>query len=591
MYQNRLALELKRIGYEIEYGKDLAVEIKGYSKEYIEAESQRNRLIQQEKVRRNQFGRRADQLIVRDTRERKQNLSPEQIREAHRAKAADFGNQPERVIAASRERRGVEYSAKYRAEFAIEAIHFAKDKLSERTTVMVDQEIHKEALRYGRGHIGLEDVERAFEACQSEFREVTHWRQHSPGRKWTTPELIAKETAILEFMKQGRNALLPMAGEISKEEFRERFKPLTDSQKHFVWDIIHCSDQMIGVQGLAGTGKTRSLGVLRAFAEDYGYEVRGMAATSKAVEEMVDAGVEARTVQSFVSAAAKGKGIAKKPTAYFVDEATLCDVELCSSMLKYVRNGDRVFVIGDVRQQFSLGAGVVFAELQEAGMSTFRLWKIERQQTPEYLAIVKELAAGRISDALHMMERQGRIKVYEDRDERYRAIAQEVLHSPMKTLVVSPDNRSRVDIGMAIRSAKQEAGQVGPDVYRNRSLVSRDMTKVEVEFAAGYDVGNVILFSRENKTLGVRSGEYAQVVSVDRDKNKLRVLSERDGRVFEYNPSKAAAGVTVFEAIERPLAQGDRIQFTKKWSEYQHGKRGKPGKAIVHAVNRQMGDD
>ena len=43
---------------------------------------------------------------------------------------------------------------------------------------------------------------------------------------------------------------------------------------------------MVGVQGLAGTGKTRALATVQQFAERYGYEVRGIAATSGAVAEL-----------------------------------------------------------------------------------------------------------------------------------------------------------------------------------------------------------------------------------------------------------------------------------------------------------------
>jgi ATP-dependent exoDNAse (exonuclease V) alpha subunit len=49
-------------------------------------------------------------------------------------------------------------------------------------------------------------------------------------------------------------------------------------------------------------------------------------------------------------------------------------------------------VIGDIKQHCSVGAGRVFVELQEAGIETFRLSKIVRQQSEEYRKVVRNLA-------------------------------------------------------------------------------------------------------------------------------------------------------------------------------------------------------
>jgi hypothetical protein len=57
---------------------------------------------------------------------------------------------------------------------------------------------------------------------------------------------------------------------------------------------------MVGVQGLAGTGKTTALGVLRTFAEDYGFEVRGVAATGGASNALAAVGITSNTLAGFM---------------------------------------------------------------------------------------------------------------------------------------------------------------------------------------------------------------------------------------------------------------------------------------------------
>ncbi|MBV9085207.1 MAG: relaxase domain-containing protein [Acidobacteriaceae bacterium] len=162
VYQNRLAVGLKALGYELEYGKNLAIEIKGYTEEYRKAESPRRAEIQARKDELGHYGPQADQNITLSSRAAKLDLTSDQVRAMHLNHAEQFGKQPQWVVAAARGRECVTYSPKYRTEVAEDAVQFAKQRLSERTAVMEWHEIHRDALRFGRGYITLPDVEQAF---------------------------------------------------------------------------------------------------------------------------------------------------------------------------------------------------------------------------------------------------------------------------------------------------------------------------------------------------------------------------------------------------------------------------------------------
>jgi hypothetical protein len=223
---------------------------------------------------------------------------------------------------AARAQERVMDSAEYRAELADEAIQFARHRLSERTTVMEWHEIHRDALRFGRGYITLPDVEQAFARARDrgEFHRVEHWRNYAPESRYTTAELEAKEREILAWMANGRGRAGAIAGTITRDAFRDQFRDhLNDGQKWLVWNVIHSDDRMVGVQGLAGTGKTRAVATVEQFAEKYGYEVRGIAATSGAVAELRAVGIRSDTLAGF--ALSKEKQIL--PRTYLLDEASL----------------------------------------------------------------------------------------------------------------------------------------------------------------------------------------------------------------------------------------------------------------------------
>src|SRR5205809_6506613 len=105
VYRSELAHRLKELGYEIERGESGQPEIKGYSKEYLEASSPRCRQIEEHLAKENQRGAGAAQIAAHQTREEKLELSHQEMQGRHKAMAAQFGDQPERVVEAAQERR------------------------------------------------------------------------------------------------------------------------------------------------------------------------------------------------------------------------------------------------------------------------------------------------------------------------------------------------------------------------------------------------------------------------------------------------------------------------------------------------------
>jgi ATP-dependent exoDNAse (exonuclease V) alpha subunit len=71
---------------------------------------------------------------------------------------------------------------------------------------------------------------------------------------------------------------------------------------------------------------------------------------------------------------------------------------------------DRVLLIGDTRQHQGVEAGRPFEQMQEAGMRTAKLDEIVRRKDQALKSAVELLAAGQVSSALDVLQKQGRIK-------------------------------------------------------------------------------------------------------------------------------------------------------------------------------------
>jgi conjugative relaxase-like TrwC/TraI family protein len=83
----------------VERGQHGQPEIKGYTKEYLEASSPRRQQIVERLEEQGLRGAGAAQIAAHRTRDSKQPQSIEEVREQHQKLAAEHGNQPQRVMA------------------------------------------------------------------------------------------------------------------------------------------------------------------------------------------------------------------------------------------------------------------------------------------------------------------------------------------------------------------------------------------------------------------------------------------------------------------------------------------------------------
>ncbi|MGB9075489.1 MAG: AAA family ATPase, partial [Terracidiphilus sp.] len=305
--------------------------------------------------------------------------------------------------------------------------------------------------------------------------------------------------------------------------------------------------------------KTTTLAVIREGAVAEGYRVEGFAPTSRAAQNLAEAGMETSTLQRHLARGEQPDTGQKR--LYVLDESSLASTRQMYEFIERLQPKDRVLLVGDTRQHESVEAGRPFAQLQEAGMKTVKLDQILRQRDPELKEAVEQLARGEVRAAIDNLDGQRRVHEVSNREERIAAIAREYARSPEKTLVVSPDNRSRMEINQRIHGELQSRGVVSRDERAITTLVPRqEMTGADRTWAAQYQVNDILRYSRASRETGIGKGEYARVVSIEAEKNLLTV-TRADGSERTYDPRRQM-GVTVYREQERAFSQGDRIQFT-----------------------------
>jgi conjugative relaxase-like TrwC/TraI family protein len=564
VYQSELMYRLRNLGYEIERGKSGAPEIKGYTQEYLDASSPRSRQIREQLEKTGRAGAEAAEIAAHSTRDRKQNLTAEQVLDAHRKMAGEFGNQPEKVVAAAREQAQQRHVQPESNAHAREAVTFARQSVFEREAVVDERRILRDAMRRGMGETTYREIRSEFETRRAagDFQMVDS-PKYASGRRFTTPETIAAERANVEFMLGGRNAVEPiMSAELAQEQARSR-DFLNDAQRRVIEETLNSTDRVHGLQGRAGTGKTTVLQSIREGAEKSGYTVEGFAPTSRAAAQLREAGIDASTLQSFL---ARGEN---HPSAnpelrhlYMLDESSLASTRQMRAFLEKLKPQDRVLVIGDTSQHQAVDAGRPFEQMQQAGMRTSQLDQIMRQKDPELRHAVELLANNETEKGVALLSEQGRVTEIAGANERIAAIARDYAAQPENTIIVSPDNRSRRQINEAVRSELRRNGMLEADGHELRVLDHRsDMTGADRTWAARYNVGDVLHYHTGSKSEGIERNSFARVQEVDARANTLTVELE-NGASVTYDPRRLR-GVNVFTEAVREFSTGDRIQFTE----------------------------
>ena len=564
IYQSHLTYQLRTLGYEIEPGRSGAPEIKGYSQEYLDASSPRRQQIVEAVARSGFSGPEAAQIAAHNTRDGKQILSPTEVVAAHRQIAAEYGNQAEAVVAEAQSRhksKAHQTSLEERTRQASFALTFARDKGFEREAVLDERAIFVYAMRRGMGDMTYPEVRANFEArvASGEFRAVGG-SKHSAGRLFTTAGTIQAEKEIIRSVQEGQGKapqLMSIQDVIPLTEAREQ---LNSTQRKAIEQILTSRDQIQGLQGSAGSGKTSTLSAIRHGAEQNGYVVEGFAPTSRAAHQLREAGVSADTLQGFLAQARNSNDPSRKHL-YLIDESSLASTEQMRDFLRRIGPDDKVLLIGDVRQHQGVDAGKPFEQLQESGMRTALLDRIVRQKDPELLRAVEHLSKNEVEAGVRLLQNQGRVTEIPDADQRISTIAKSYADRPENTIIVSPDNASRRALNQAVRQELQAAGLLDTDNHSIPVLTPRsDMTGADRAWAARYETGDVLHYVRGSKEHGIEAGSYAQVVDVS-PKDNLLTVRRPDGVLATYDPSRLR-GISAYREIEREFSIGDRVQLT-----------------------------
>ncbi|MHC5916618.1 MAG: MobF family relaxase [Nostoc sp.] len=543
-YQSYLAAEVIKLGYEVEPRQHGQFEIKGFKEQDLEAFSKRRQQIIEAAGASTSWAER--EKIWDTTRQRKQKVTESELKSQWKEEAAALGInfslplEPNSNVQDSLEQRTIE-----------EALADAIAHCSERNVAFKQEDLEKFILSERL----FTDVT-AIEPLIKQHQELI--ALHGVQLQYTTLSAVKRELATIELMQLGQSKVNSICSREVIESQLEKTS-LNSGQRQAVSLAATTTDQFVAWQGVAGAGKTFALKEFNVIALGLGYTVKGFAPSSMAAKVLSEElGIHSETVASLlVSEPAK---VVEVNQIWIVDEAGLLSAKDAHALLERATLlGARLLLVGDTKQLSAVEAGNPFKSLQQAGIQTAHLTQSNRQRNPELKIAVDLLADGRVEAGFKQLETIGSILEVSP-DTKLETIAADYIalakEQRARTLVLAGTNVEKLALTQAIRGKLKEEGSLGATANISQ-LQAKNLTLVQMRYTHNFELGDVVMPTRNYKRRGLEKGLVYEVVNKDLDRLTLRTSAGTHLEV-DTNFDKA-----VYQRDEIEIAVGDRLQWKK----------------------------
>ena len=196
---------------------------------------------------------------------------------------------------------------------------------AEREAVFRRSKVERFALENHLGQQSFADLQQAIQNSQELI-------QAGPN-KYTTQTAIQRELDTIRLMQTGKGQVAAIATPDEIDQHLAQESTLTQGQRGAIELSAGSCDRILAWQGVAGSGKTYSLKLLKDLAETKGYTVQGFAPSAEAAHTLAKAAhIPSDTVASLLARQVEPSATDK--TIWIVDEAGLLSAKDAHALLQ-----------------------------------------------------------------------------------------------------------------------------------------------------------------------------------------------------------------------------------------------------------------
>ena len=413
-----------------------------------------------------------------------------------------------------------------------------------------------------------------------------------------TPFHIAENNVSKKLVELSQVQLEELEIDVEKEIKKiEKDENIAFAKKQILAIKESLENGLVVITGGPGTGKTTTINAIIKICEDLNMSVILAAPTGRAAKRMTETtGREAKTIHrlleySYMEEESMGFGKDEDSPIdaelIIIDESSMIDILLMNSLLKALKPGTRVVLVGDIDQLPSVGAGNVLKDIIDSGViKVVRLDEIFRQ-SEESMIIVN---AHRIN--------KGEEPILNEKDKDFffltrgttKGILDTILELCLERLPTFYGVDKVRDIQVLTPMKKGDVGINSLNKHLQSILNPKEKSKGEKQIGDElFRVGDKVMqiknnYSTEWKIIrdgievetgeGVFNGDFGFIVDIDEEDRTMKVLFDDEKEVeYEFNQVdelKLAYATTVhksqgseFPVVVMPISWGPPMLLTR----------------------------
>lgn len=275
--------------------------------------------------------------------------------------------------------------------------------------------------------------------------------------------------------------------------------------------------------GYAGAGKSTLLSVAREAWEEAGYRVRGLALSGIAAENLeLGSGIESRTIASLEYGLSQGRDQIGSDDILVIDEAGMVGLRQMERLTSIAEEcGAKIVLIGDPEQLQAIEAGAAFRALAERH-NRVEITEVRRQREDWQREATKDLAEGKVREALQSYEAHDQLHAAETREEAREALIEgwdksRQANPDASRLILVHTNDERRALNLQARERLKLAGELGDEISLKLDIGTRDM-----------GLGERVMLLKNDSGLGVKNGMLGEITELSFTHMSLHLDNGRD---------------------------------------------------------------